>query len=360
MPPRKMFSSPEQVKALTPKSESIARGVREMMPSPTSKNPGFEFPGYEKRLPTEQEKDFIDRADRAVDDALRMFGMYNVPGIDTAEIRIHERRAQNTSVKEPFHSAVPLGHTGVFYDMSLSAFRADRHDGARMFLHSAIHEFFHAKSNNRWNIGVKTQRRISGFNSVLSRTVPDEQGRLTMNPTADLFIGFTEAMTETLAVLTCEKLFATPWFQKTQRRNESRTASLRKAYAESHHASDAMIVKISQNDAGAVEGLIPYFTEQFALKLMMLRISDTLKIPYNTVLKTFVVDYIAGTMEHIKPLLRQTFGPDILRVLSVWTPAKLSGEGNDLFLYLKATDPKTRDVMAKDYLTKRGSLPQSS
>ncbi|MFI3157604.1 MAG: hypothetical protein QX199_15760 [Methylococcaceae bacterium] len=360
MPPRKMFSSPEQVQAVTPKSEPIARGVRAMMPGPTSTNPGFEFPGYEKRPPTEQEKDFIDRADRAVDDALRAFGIYNVPGIDAAEIRIHERLSQAPSMKEPFYSAVPLGHTSVFYDISLSAFRADRHDGARMFLHAAIHEFFHAKSNNRWNIGEKTQRRISGFHSTLSRTTTDERGRLAMDPAEDFFVGLTEAMTEMLTVIACEKLFATPWFQKTQRRGEARTASMREAYAKAHHASDAMIVKVSQNESGVVEGLTPYFMEQFTLKLIMLRISDAQKIPYNTVLKIFITDYIAGTMEHIKPLLRDTFGPDVLRVLSVWTPATLSGEGDDLFFYLKETNPHVRDVMANNYLTKRGAVPQMS
>ncbi|MFI3157603.1 MAG: hypothetical protein QX199_15755 [Methylococcaceae bacterium] len=355
MPPREIFPNPKQVRALTPKSEAYAEKLRSFMPPQELTDSGEIPPGYELRRPNEEERQLMMKAEQFLDETFRFFSVAP-PEIHLPSLCILQKKEEDShSMSSP---AIISGHIDMHLQMMLTQFNPQLPDGARRFLHIVLHEFTHAKSKNLWTIGRKTTRRTSGLDVVTEHFQTDSSQLDSDVSNARFFIALNEAITETLTILTCESLLSSSWFRETYGENEERTRAQREKYCAENDIYDAEIVAVSQDSNGEPQSALSYKNERIVLSFLLDRIAQESTIPRQDVFRLFVQDYAEGTMERTKPLLRATFGPDILRVLAVWTPNELQTD-ESIYLYLKEKDPNIRDIMANNYLTKRGSIPQS-
>ncbi len=356
MPPREIFPNPKYVKALTSKSEVHANELRAFMPSDTFFDSGETPPGYERRQPTETEQHLMRQAEQFLDETFRFFSL-TTPAISFPSICILQKKDEDTGTA-PFSETI-LGNIDMHSQITLASFRPQLPDGARTFLHIALHEFTHAKSKNLWTIGRKTTRRTSGFDRIMEHVHVDSSETSKLISQEHLFVALNEAMTETLTVLTCESILASPWFQETYGEDEEKTKMQRDEFCIANTIYDAEIAASFQDSNGEMHHAVSYKNVRIVLSFLFARIAQHHTIPRQDVFRFFVQDYAEGTMERIKPLLRATFGPDILRVLSVWMPGEIEND-QSIIDYLKEKDPNIRDIIANNYLTKRGSLPQMS
>ncbi len=358
MPPRKDFPNPEQIKALTPKSEGMAEDVRSVMPFATTEVPSIPTPGHEKREANEEEIFLMGAVEHFMSAFFGHHGFRETPIINNRYVRITQK-IKNESLAAFEHPQSHLGSTGLYSDIVLDAFHPDRPDGVRTFLHVAAHEFAHAKSKNQWTIGERTLRRITGFNNIIAHISTPEDPRLNRFPTKKFFNGLNEAMTEMIAILVFQDIADSQWFRETQRENEEATRELRTRATASGAIADAEIIGFSQNSNGEIQTIFAYQSELIVLDLLVRNIEEVTQTPPQEILHLFIADYAEGTMKRVTPLLRRTFGNNILRVLSVWEPNE-PNNAQDIQRYLLEKDSHRRDILARQYLESHGTVPQSS
>lgn len=351
-----MFPNPEQIRALTSKSEDMAEGFRSLMPFSNDEilDPNFighrERLAYEKRKATPNERKHMEKAEEAVDVVFRSFNQEQAPKIVLEHIIILQKPQDMPPAEDPAHD-FNAGGVGAMSHIYLDGLNEKSPDGARAFLHSTVHEFFHAKSLHRWTIGERTTLRRVGFYSQTSHLISHDENTTETAPSGDFFESLNEGMTEILTGIACQFLHASPWFQNTQKRNEHKTAPSRKLASQQYAVLDSAISNIVTDAPGEYSVNIPYHYEQSILHFIMKRISEETGKPLKTVLKDFQQDYADGTMRRITPILHQTFGPDILRVLSLWQHGRNPASNKRVLeRYLQAKDPENQKVLAHLFL----------
>ncbi len=358
MPPREIFPNPEQVRALTPKSERSAQSIRDAMPF-SSIYPWESQPSdLEKREATPEESFLMRKAEESIDTVFAHVGYSDTAAIGMEHVRIlNPSRGEEGTQDFVEHTT---GFIDSFSHIVLKAFDAKATDGTREFLKTAVHEFIHAKSKNRWTIGEKTLRQICGFRQTIGRNVSFNLEESRLVPTEVLFTAFNEAMTETLAVLVRDELFTSSWYVSTLRERERRSADERAEYAEQYGISEGAIGAMTEGPDGNMRGHVSYPFEQQALRTMMVRIANLSQMMTSDVVKAFHADYMEGTMKRVIPLLHTAYGPDILRVLAAWKTEDSEEAQSLLLQYLQEQNPQERDALAKEYLEKHGTIAQSS
>lgn len=348
---RKSFPSSDQIIALPPvENEEMADIIRKQMFAQRSGVAMKGVRGYESREATSEEREILDKCEQYVDAFFSSIGQKNTPKITMERIQIFQR--ERGFIKSD-SSSVHFGRVGFFSNIELRGIDKSSLTPARTFLHSAVHEFIHAKAQNRWKIGASTTRNISGFKSLVSGVENS-----TLIPKAAYFQGLNEAMTETIAILVCDDLFRSSWFQKFYGVQEKKTKEIRFAHCNHNNCDDAAIVEVAVGQSGETVPIIAYEYEQQALSLLFKQISERLNIPLPQVFLTFFTDYSEGTLKRIKPLLRKAFGPNMLRLLAVWRPTNKLEDAEGLFKLLLENYPRGQEYLIKQYIIAHGGVPK--
>ncbi len=361
MPPREIFPNPEQIQALRPTNitEPLAENTRARMPFSKKNEPDVRVSGgVEERKTTSHERFYMKKAEESVDAMFQRFGQHDIPRIGMEYVRVLHPASSVTSTQYFLENTEKRPSVDMFSAILLERLNERSLDGVRNFLHVAAHEFIHAKGGNRWTIGVNTTRQTSGFSRALGRFTPKGPQETQFTHSGIFFKAFNEAMTETLAVMACNEIYTSSWFQALQSDNEQKTLEARQAFAREHGVSDGTIASVRVDNEGVVEGGTGYLAEQRFLKLIMTHVSEATMTPFALVMNLFQQDYIEGRMERIKPLLHAAYGPDILRVLSVWNPNQNPENATLLLKYLTEPNPSLRHRHALAYIANHKPLQQ--
>lgn len=339
MPPRPRFPNPEHLRSTKGAiGDTGATRLREFIPGDRPEGASkHHLIRPDVRQPTEEERAMLVRVEQAVDSMFFAAGLTNVPTISPDAMHIFT----------PSADAQRHGYVGPFFDVGIVTLDSNAPDGARKFLHAAAHEFIHAKGKNLWTVGVNTTNRTSGFARGLGRMTMFPNNLRAPEMVRNVFVGLNEAFVETLTLFACENLLRSEWFLRTFKTQEAQTATIRREAREKLLIPDEAISSISLDTGETAQG---YLAEQRILAVIFRRIADAAHLPKSHVLLLFEKDYVNGSMKRITPLLRHTFGPDILRVLAVWSPNTSQETLTLLYDYLHETSPAARAAFAQKLL----------
>lgn len=344
-----IFPSPEHVQSLSEKDQTAAEYMRSRMPFATRDVPDVLFPGYEKREPTEQEIILLYVTEEYVNDFFDSACEHPPSSIAMEHVRILEPISPES--EKTFSHENCTGRVGTYLNITLPQYNERAPEGARAFIHTAIHEFVHAKAATRWSVGERTMKQVTGFSVITARTPHAQTGKI---PVGDMFfVALNEALTERITANIFAKIFASEWYQTQFSEREKLTEEIREQYAallSLHDAEISGIIRMKDRQIGVV---VAYDNERKILDTLIQCLSHTLKRTYTEILSLCIVDYCNGTMQHIRPLLREAFGNDALKVLALWQPHH-PDMARDLRAYLTERDPDIREIIANNYLTNYG------
>lgn len=341
-----IFPSPEHVQPLSEKSEPIAEHMRSRMPFATQDVPDVLFLGHEKREPTEQEIVLLNKTQEVVDAFLKPFCEHPPSSIAMEHVRILKPISPDSAQMFPQKNC--SGRVGTYLNITLPQFNTEVPEGARNFLHTAIHEFIHAKASMLWQVGERTMKQVTGFSVITAQTPNLQTGKI---PVGDMFfVALNEALTEHITTMIFAELYASDWYQTQFHDNEKRTEEVREQYIALHALRDEEISGMIRYHGKQIGVIISYENERKILEILIQRIATELGLPRQEVLSLCITDFCNGTMQHIRPILQKVFGDDALRMLAIWQlhrPEMI----RDLRAYLTERDSNIRAIIANNYLT---------